>query len=347
MPLSQYEVDSLMNALSEGWASATRDEIDLASVKRYDFRRPDKLSKDHVNTLQMMHETFARLLSSSLSAYLRIPVHAMFGLVEQTNSDEYLARIEGPTVINLVSLGPANGRVILELSPDVAYAILDRLLGGQGRGLGRAREATDIELALLQSVAAPFLNSLKEAWTNVLALEPRIEEISLNPQFLQGVLPDDTVVIFAFALMIQDTEGSMNIVIPYETLEPVIGKLNAQSLFTSRRTGGAEITEVVRERIARAHVPVRVEVGSATVTLRELSDLQPGDVITLDRFIHEDVDVFVNNEHRFRGRPGTTGSRLAVQITQFIEAPALSDAFATLTTPQLSQTDEVPYGKAS
>lgn len=318
MGVTQFEVESLMSAFNEGRSALRqgRSAINPANVKLYDFQRPDKLSKDHIRTLQMMHETFARLLSSSLSAYLRVPVHAQLGMVEQSNSDEYMGRIEGPTVLNLVSMRPLTGRVVLDFSAEVAFAILDRLLGGQGRSLDRSREVTDIELSLLESVATPFLSSLKEAWSNVVALEPAVEEVSLNPQFLQRALPNDSAVIFAFALRVQDTEGSMNIAIPYQTIEPVIDKLNVQVWFARGNTPPAGFGSRLRGRIERVQVPIRAELGRARVTVRELSDLQSGDVIHLDTPVNQDIDVYVGKERKFRGRAGVSGNNVAVQITQ-------------------------------
>ncbi|MCL5256772.1 MAG: flagellar motor switch protein FliM [Chloroflexi bacterium] len=321
--LSQYEIDSLLSSLTTETPAEEESMLrrpQLANVKAYDFRRPDKFSKDHIRTLQMIHESFSRLIASSLSGYLRLGITTRLVSVEQLVYDEYLARIPAPTLLNIVSLSPLPGRSFLEISLPVAFAFLDRLLGGTAKSLQKTREPTDIELSLLNSITALLLNNLKEAWGNVIHLDPALEETSLSPQQIHGLLPTDVMVVFAFEARIMEAGGTMSLAMPYALLEPVLPKLSAQLWFTSsRQDGSGEAPSGLRRQVEKVAIPVQVQLGRAKVTLRELIDLQGGDVITLDTYLKDDVPVLVRGESKYRGRPGLVGKRMSVQITEVLE----------------------------
>lgn len=321
--LSQYEIDALLSSMTAETPVA-EDSLPRRSVpsnvKAYDFRRPDKFSKDHIRTLQMIHEAFSRMVGSVLSGYLRLAVQSRLVSVEQLIYDEYVARIPAPTILNIVSLSPLPGRSFLEMSLPVAFAFLDRLLGGSARVLQKTREPTDIELSLLSTVTNLMLNSLSEAWANVVKLEPALEETSLSPHQIHGLLSTDVMMVFAFELKIMDAGGTMSLAIPYALLEPVLPKLTAQLWFaTSRQEGQAEAPTGLKRQVEKISVPVHVQLGRTKVSLRELIDLHTGDVITLETYLKDEIPVMVRGQPKFLGRPGLSGKRMSIQITQVLE----------------------------
>jgi flagellar motor switch protein FliM len=157
--LSQWEIDALLNSIgsedggsggSGGASSAVADR----NIKLYDFRRPDKFSKEHIRAIQNIHETFARVTASSLSSYLRSSTTVSLSSIEQVVYDEYIHQLSNPTLVNLVELQPLSGRIVVEMNMNIGLAMLDRMMGGAGQVSIRRNELTDIEMALLRSLGA-------------------------------------------------------------------------------------------------------------------------------------------------------------------------------------------------
>ena len=326
--LSQEEIDALLSALPVDQAVAPGPAPATAArtVKPYDFRRPDKFSKDQLRTLQILHESFARRVSSVLSAYLRTVVQVSLISIEQEAFGEFVQHLSNPAVLHVIELDPLPGRAILETSPDVAFAMLDRLLGGYGRALGRARELTDVELSLLETVVNHNLSCLRDAWANVASLNPRIADTAFTAQFLQVAVSTDVTISVLFELKMADCAGTLRICIPYNTLEPISSQLNAQVWFAaSRRSLPQEQAEALRRHMNRVLVPLVVHLGSTVITVQELLSLQTGDVIDLEKGTTEELEVLVGNELRFRAQPGTLGKRVAARITSVVKEDSLDD----------------------
>ena len=208
---------------------------DSRKIKIYDFRRPDKFSKEQMRTVQNMHETFARLTTTSLSASLRILVNVHVASVDQLTYEEFIRSIPTTTTLAVVSMDPLKGQIILEIDPAVTFTIIDRLFGGAGEGSKLTRELTDIEHSVMEGIIVKILGNLREAWTQVIDLRPRLSQIEVNPQFAQIVPPTEMVVLVTLETKIGDVEGMMNLCIPYLTIEPIISKLSAQYWYSSDR----------------------------------------------------------------------------------------------------------------
>jgi len=287
------------------------------AVKRYDFRRPDKFSKDQLRTLQIIHESFSRGLATYLSGYVRAIVEGEVVSVVQSTYDEFVRSLTNPTLIGVFSMTPLEGSAIIEIPPDLTFVIIDRLLGGPGTVPTRIRELTEIEQTVMRRVLEESLTALGDAWSNLVQLEPKLERLEINPQFVQLLPHHDMVVNIALRVRVRGAEGRVNICIPYISLEPIVSKLSAHYLF-----GGGEKVETgrhveeLRRKVETMTVPVKVSLGEATVTVRELLDLSVGDVIRLDTRTDEPLSVRVGDKRKFLAKPGRVGSRLAVEITK-------------------------------
>jgi flagellar motor switch protein FliM len=321
--LSQDEIDTLLNAMSTGDISTdTIKETKVQKkVKIYDFRRPDKFSKDQIRTLQMMHETFARLTTTSLSAQLRTLVSVHVASVDQLTYEEFIRSIPNPTALAVVNMDPLKGSAVLEIDPSVTFAVIDRLFGGRGEPTKLTRELTDIELSVMEGIIVRILGNLRESWSNVIDLRPRLGNIETNPQFAQIVPPNNMVVLVTLETKVGDVEGMTNFCIPYITIEPIIAKLSAQYWYSSIRKGATtENMNIIKKRLDDVLIPVVAEIGNVDIAMNEVLNLKRGDVVKIgDRKTTSDMSIKIGNRTKYLCRPGLVGTNLAVQITGIVE----------------------------
>lgn len=321
--LSQDEIDQLLNAISSG--DTPQEEFTQATeqkkVKIYDFKRPDKFSKDQIRTVQMMHETFARLTTTALSAKLRSMVGVHVTSVDQLTYEEFIRSIPNPTTLALINMDPLKGSAILEIDPSITFTVIDRLFGGMGEHYKVSRELTDIEMSVIEGIVVHILGNLREAWSTVIDLRPRLGNIETNPQFAQIVPPNEMVMLITLETKIGDSEGMMNLCIPYITIEPIIQKLSAQYWFSNIRRGESEVNkQIIQGRLDSVQVEVSVEVGTVELSFNELMALQQGDIIKLtNTTVRDDMTFKVGDRPKFKCRPGRVGSHLAVQIGEPID----------------------------
>lgn len=324
--LSQDEIDQLLTAISTGdiETEEVSQAADQRKIKIYDFKRPDKFSKEQIRTVSIMHETFARLTTTALSAQLRSLVHVHVASVDQLTYEEFIRSIPNPTTLGIINMDPLKGSSVLEIDPAVTFTIIDRLFGGQGEGAKVTRDLSDIEQSVMEGIIVRILGNLREAWSQVIDLRPRLGQIETNPQFAQIVPPTEMVVLVTLETKVGEVEGMMNFCIPYITIEPIISKLSAQYMYSSVRSGATtENLNILRERIATVEVPVVAEIGSMDLRVRDVLALRRGDVIRLPGTrVGDPMVLKVGNRRKFFCRPGVVGSKVAVQITGKLEEAA-------------------------
>ena len=321
--LSQDEIDQLLTAISSGDVEPeeVHQPTDQRKIKIYDFKRPDKFSKEQIRTVSIMHETFARLTTTSLSAQLRSLVQVHVASVDQLTYEEFIRSIPNPTTLAVINMDPLKGSAILEIDPAITFSIIDRLFGGQGEGTKVTRDLTDIEQSVMEGIIVRVLGNMREAWSQVIDLRPRLGQIETNPQFAQIVPPTEMVVLVTLETKVGDVEGMMNFCIPYLTIEPIISKLSAQYWYSSVRRGTTtENLNILRERLSTIEVTVVAEIGAMDLTVRDVLSLRAGDVIRLQHTRTRDpMIVKVGNRPKFLGKPGLVGKKLAVQIIKQLE----------------------------
>ncbi len=321
--LSQDEIDQLLTAISTGDIETedVTQAADQRKIKIYDFKRPDKFSKEQIRTVSIMHETFARLTTTSLSAQLRYLANVHVASVDQLTYEEFIRSIPNPTTLAIINMDPLKGSAVLEIDPSVTYAIIDRLFGGQGEGAKINRDLSEIEMSVMEGIIVRILGNMREAWSTVIDLRPRLGQIETNPQFAQMVPPTEMVVLVTLETKVGDVEGMMNFCIPYITIEPIVSKLSAQYMYSTVRRGTTtENMQLLRERLNTVEIPVVAEVGSVRITVRDVLSLRAGDLIRLpDVGVDDPLTLRIGNETKFYCRPGKVGNRMAVQITERVE----------------------------
>ena len=318
--LSQEEIDQLLTAINAGDTEPEdiRPAADTRKIKIYDFKRPDKFSKEQIRTISMMHDTFARLTTTSLSAQLRSMVHVHVASVDQLTYEEFIRSIPTPTTLAIINMDPLKGNAILEIDPAVTFSIIDRLFGGTGEGTKAQHELTDIETSVMEGIIVRILGNMREAWTQVIDLRPRLGQIDTNPQFAQIVPPTDMVVLVTLETKVGDVEGMINFCIPYLTIEPIIGKLSTQFWFSTVHRGTTtENLNVLKDKLATVDINVVAEIGKINIPVREVISLRVGDVIRLyNTRIGDAYSLNIGNKRKFLCRPGVIGKKMAVQVTK-------------------------------
>lgn len=323
--LSQDEIDQLLNAINTG-QSDTDDYKSAVSetrkIKIYDFKRPDKFSKEQIRTVQIMHETFARLTTTSLSAQLRSLVHVHVATVDQLTYEEFIRSIPTPTTLAVINMDPLKGNAILEIDPAITFSMIDRLFGGTGAISGnKSRDLTDIEQSVMEGIIVRILANLREAWTQVIDLRPRLGQIETNPQFAQIVPPTEMVVLVTLETKVSGEEGMINFCIPYLTIEPIISKLSSQFWFSSvRRSATTQYLGTLKEKISAVDMDVVAEIGSINLPIRDVLSLRIGDVVKLSNTkVSDPLTVSIGDKKKYYCQPGVVGKKMAVQVTGKLE----------------------------
>lgn len=318
--LSQDEIDNLLKALSSGEIDAEEMKEDAGkSVKEYDFKRPAKFSKEHLRTLEIIFEHYGRLVSTNLPVYLRKSVQVSVINSEALTFSEFTNSLANPVILGIVSFQPLNGNIMVELGSGLGFAMVDRLLGGQGDTLEKSREFSEIEMSLVEKMMAVCISLLREPWRNVLDLNPVLERVETNPQFAQIIAPTEMIAIVTLNIKIGDVEGLMNVCLPYFTLESIMDKLNTKFWFSTMQDASEEdYTEHMQDMIQHVSVPIIAKLGDSSITVADFVNLQVGDVIRLSSKVDEEMDIYVGNIRKFKALPGATKKLYAVRVTEII-----------------------------
>ena len=318
--LSQNEIDNLLNALNSGELDVDEmRESNDKQIKSYDFARPAKFSKEHLRTLEIIFEHYGRLLSTNLPVYLRKNVHIEVMNSEAVTYSEFSNALSNPVLLGIVNLQPLQGSIILELSSNLGYAIIDRMLGGRGVSLDRNREFSEIELSLIERVMTVSVELLREPWKNVVDINPRLERIETNSQFAQIISPSEMIAIITLGVQIGDVEGLMNICLPYLSLEDVMEKLNTKYWFSTMQNKDENTYEqAIESIISKAQIPIKAVLGNSTISVNDFACLQVGDTIRLDTKVNQELNIYVGNIKKFAALPGASGDAYAVRITSII-----------------------------
>lgn len=286
-----------------------------ANAVPFDFRRPNKFSRDHVRAFQIVHETFARQLSTVLATTLRAAASCTLHSVDQLTYDEYVRSLPNPSYLVIISLAPLPGAAVVQFSLPITFAAIDRLLGGTGEAESPKRPLTEIESNLMRSVVDRTLKELEYAYETLVRVEAEIVQQEFNPQFAQIAAPSDMAMAVSFETRIGDKKGAASICIPFATMQPVLDTIASQSLFLDR--GGQDVLAWQSQlEHALDSVPVELAVRFDTVALTssEIVSLHVGDVVPLSHPVHKPVTVLVDGVRCANAVTGLRGKRLACLI---------------------------------
>lgn len=318
--LSQNEIDNLLAALSTGELDMDQmQEGGDRQVKDYDFKRPAKFSKEHLRTLEIIYEHYGRLISTNLPVYLRKNIQVNVASSETVTFSEFTNALSNPVILGIVDFSPLNGNIIIEFSPNLGFAMIDRMLGGQGVPLDKTRDFSEIEMTIIEKLMIVCMQLMREPWRNVVDVNPMLERIETNAQFAQVIAPSDMIAILTMNVKIGDVEGFMNICLPYFTLEDIMDKLNTKYWFsTMQKEGSEEYEEHLEALIKRIDVPVKAVLGKSQVSVNDFINLQLGDIIRLDARVDSEMAVYVGNIRKFAALPGSSKDKYAVQVTSVV-----------------------------
>ena len=315
--LSQNEIDSLLAALNSGEIDAEEmSDANNKQVRNYDFKRQTKFSKEHLRTLEIIYEHYGRLLSTSLPVYLRKSVQVSVVSSEAIVYSEFTNALSNPVILGVVNFQPLGGTIIIELATQLGYAMIDRMLGGEGAPLEKTRDFTEIELTIIEKVMSICMQHMREPWKNVMDINPVLERIETNSQFAQMISPNDMIAIVTLNMKIGDVEGFMNICLPFFTLESVMDRLNTKYWYANmQEQKEEELEEYIEALIKRVDVPVKAVLGRTTIAVSDFVNIQLGDIIRLDTDVEQDLKVYVGNIEKFTALPGSSKDKYAVRVT--------------------------------
>ncbi|MGX8797972.1 flagellar motor switch protein FliM [Fusibacter sp. JL298sf-3] len=330
--MSQNEIDDLLAALSTGEVDVKdiEEEKKEKKVRKYDFSRPDKFAKDQLRTLEIIHENYSRLMNNFLSGYLRTYIEVDVISVQSLIYTEFSNSIANPAILGIVDFSPFEGQIIVDVSSDIAYAMIERVLGGtnnKGAATKETRSLTEIEMTLLRSILIKFINLLKEPWGNIVELRPKLENIETNSQFAQIVSPAESVALITFSIHIGEIEGMINLCIPHFVIEPILPSLSSRLWFatSNKREATQDERSALEVGLGLSKIDLSAVVGQSLISVSELLNLQRGDIILLDKSVEDDFDIFVENKLKYKAKPGVKKKNVAVMITEVVEGGEDSD----------------------
>jgi flagellar motor switch protein FliM len=327
--LSQSEVESLLAALDPtsqkspanlGRAANPRH----AQVTVYDFKRPERVSKEQMRAFQAMHEGFSREFGAALSGMLRSIVEVKLISVDQLTYSEFVFSLENPTCFTLLHAGGLDGNVILDLNPSIIFPIVDRLLGGgkESRQAHPSRPLTEIELRLVSRITKLAITGLEKAWGNLCDLQLKVMQVESNPQLIQIVPPNEVIVLISFELTMGETRGILNLCIPYNTIEPLAGKLSSDTWSSySKRSMDPRQKLSLESGLARAKVRLSVQLARTVVSAGEIASLSVGDLIMTGRAIDQGPEIAIEGRPLFSGKAGLVKGQKAVEVGRRLDRP--------------------------
>lgn len=284
-------------------------------VSAYNFKRPNKVTRDHVRALQLVNETFARQLSTIFSSTLRTICPITVDSIEQETYDEFISILPTPTFLGILAVDPLPGRGMFHMPQDCAMNVIDRLLGGQGVPSGAQRPLSEIEVNVLRGLLDRGIRELKYAFESFMKVDGRIVSYESNPQFAQLLGLSDMVVTASYTLTIDDQSWPIKLSFPYNMLEPALIAFTQSKQATEHKPEElAEVRLRLREHVEQAKVEVKVEFNTVSVAAEEIVDLRIGDVLPLSHRVKDPLTVKIGDQPCFEALPGRSGNRLSCMV---------------------------------
>ncbi len=324
--LSQQDLDALILSLtaedkpqpSDQKKREARHSHHKRLVRVYDFRRPDKFSRDQIRTVEMLHETIARLGSTYLAAQVRSMVNIVLSSVDQMTFEEFVSSLDNPTYVATVTMEPLKGNMFVAVDLPIAFVMVDRLFGGSGATSQVSRPLTEIETAIIDRLTQGLLGTVREAWAFLVSIDPRIQSTASNPSFIQNAVANEMTIVVRYDVRVAKSLGAITLCIPFVSIEPILPKLSAKNWFTVLRSASSEKNEedALAGRLQLVEANVIAQLGKAALTVRDVLSLEPGDIIQLESRVKDEMLVMVENCPKFAATPGRTGQRMSFRVTR-------------------------------
>lgn len=316
--LAQTEIDALLASVDD--AADAVEPSGSPRASRYDFKRPERVSKDQIRAIASIHEVFARNFGATLSGFLRTIIDVRVVGVEQITYSEFIHSLPNPTCFVVLRAPPLEGQMCLELSPLIVYPIIDRLLGGSSGGAFiPQRPLTSIEWRLANRIIVRALEHLSEVWRNLVDARFEVAQTESNPQLVHIVAPTEVVVFITFEIKFGQTAGTMSLCVPFNTIESVLSRLTSQSWFYKPKQPTAQQQKRVLRNLVRSTIGLVAYLGRVPLRLSDLRGLRPGDVIDLDKRAQADLVLQIAGRNKFAGSLGQVRGHRALRITRSAE----------------------------
>jgi flagellar motor switch protein FliM len=320
--LSQAEIDALLSTTGDNGRGRRAGSDD---VVRYNFRRPDRVSKEQVHALQFLHERCARNLSTSLSAYMRTTISLTVSSVEQFSYAEFLGSLTDPTAFYAIGINPLDELGAVEINPSIAFAMLDRMLGGTGESAPANRPLSEIEQNVIDAVVKMLLTGLADTWKAVTNLNFAIRARETRPQMLQVAAPNEIIVAVVFEVKVGDVRGLINLCMPTN-----IAEIAGTHFSTTWQRQRRELTDRehawLNENFGRVPLPVVPQIRTG-LNAGSVLGLNLGEVLGLPLPADQPLDVYVGGIRKFTGRLATERGRLMVLVeNRCLAAPVAQGA---------------------
>lgn len=322
--LSQDEIDALLTTVATGEEEEVEilneSEDLLRPVVAYDFKHPNRVSKDQVRTMENLHDNFAGHYSSSLSAMMRAVVDVELVSVDQITYSEFIMSLSSPSCTYTFTTEPMEGACVVDFSPSLTFSFVERIFGGSGKALEADRELTGIERTVMDRISKALYKDLESAWEHIAPVKCEQRSFENNPQFVQVVPPGETAVIVSFQLKLFKSSGLLSLCYPYVTLESIINKLSAQNWIdsTKKRSGDEDLAANVRN-LQNVETKMTTYLGSTEITIGEFLKIQQGDVIPMNVRVNDPLLALVAGRPKFKVFPGLSGRKKACQVVEVVE----------------------------
>ncbi|EAC1840157.1 flagellar motor switch protein FliM [Campylobacter lari] len=322
--LSQEEIDALLEVVDddsdESAASSKLEELeDKRDIVVYDFKRPNRVSKEQLRSIKGIHDKLARNLASQISSMMRSIVEIKLHSVDQMTYGEFLMSLPSPTSFNVFSIKPLDGNCVLEINPSIAFPMIDRLLGGQGESFDTLRELTEIELNLLDSILRIIMQRLKESWMNVTEIYPSVEAKESSPNVVQIVSQNEIVIMVVMEIIIGNSSGMVNICYPVVHLESILSRLANRDIMMGETSAKKSRNKELKTLIGRAEVIYEAMLGKTFINVNEFLDLKQGDILKLDRSADDKAIVAIDKKEVFLAQVGLHRFRKSIKILELIK----------------------------
>lgn len=326
--LSQSEIDALLSALSTGELEPDQiqKEEEKHKVKIYDFRSPQKFSKDHIRTLELIHDNYARIISNYLTAQVRKNVKVKIETVEQITYEEFIHSVQNPTIMTIFRMPPLTGTILFETNPQFSFQIIDVLLGGTGERQSINKEFSDIDKNIMLQITSGMIDNLKLAWEDILTVEPIVEDLETNPALNQTLAPNEPVALITFSVEMGKSNTFINLCIPYICIEKVLDKLVVQYWFQNEAEElKEEAKHKLEEGLNNVDIEVSAELGCTNLSIDDFLRLSTGDVIRLDNKCTSPIKVYVEDQECYYAKPGVVGKNMGVAVLDIIDKDVNED----------------------
>ncbi|MFN3821414.1 MAG: flagellar motor switch protein FliM, partial [bacterium] len=315
--LTQEEIDALLSAVGD----KVRGDRTLQGkkIQRYDFKHPERISKDQLRTLRTIHDNFSRILATQLSTSLRVLVEVNLLSIDQAIFSEFTLSIRVPTALYVLDLEKVGSKALIEISPSFLLYASDRLLGGYGEVGMEPRELTMVEQNVLQKIITLIITQLEEAWSPLQPLGARISTYESDPQFVQIARASDVLAVIHFEIHLRNVSFPFNVVFPYFILDQILTQVSAQMMFAqATRLPSAEEKRSIREKILAGKLPIRVVLAQTSLKVRDFVELERENIIQLEKTTQQPVEVYIGERLKFFAQPGKWKKRRAVIVTRAI-----------------------------